>query len=85
MCRHCLNLFFGLLDTQVVRMPLIHQVLLTWQQILTKAKVKYRNPHQMSNRPEILYKMVGHKNTEMIYKVYGKYIAGETKGKLLKI
>lgn len=37
----------------------------------------------MGNRPEILYSMVGHQNTEMIYKIYGKFIKGETKGKKL--
>jgi len=65
-----------------------------WYQILDNAKVKHRNPHQMrhtfisymlsrGNKPEVLYKMVGHTNTEMIYKVYGKFIAGEQIGKLL--
>lgn len=65
-----------------------------WVKILDEAKIKYRNPHQMrhtfishmlslGNRPEILYKMVGHENTEMIYKVYGKFINENKIGKLL--
>lgn len=67
-----------------------------WEKVLFNAKVKYRNPHQMrhtfisymllkGNRPEVLYKMVGHKNTEMIYRVYGKFIEGETIGQKLII
>ena len=67
-----------------------------WEQILEEASIKYRNPHQMrhtfisymlmmGNRPEILYKMVGHNNTEMIYKVYGKFIEGESQQKKLLV
>jgi hypothetical protein len=37
----------------------------------------------VGNRPEVLYKVVGHKNTEMIYRVYGKFIKGEKIGKQL--
>lgn len=51
-----------------------------WVKVLKQANIKYRNPHQMrhtfishmlslGNRPEVLYKMVGHENTEMIYKI----------------
>ena len=65
-----------------------------WARILSNANVKYRNPHQMrhtfisfmlmkGNKPETLYHMVGHTNTEMIYRVYGKFIKGEIPGKKL--
>ena len=65
-----------------------------WNKTLKLASVKYRNPHQMrhtfishmlslGNRPEVLYKIVGHKNTEMIYKVYGKFIAENKNQKVL--
>ena len=65
-----------------------------WVKVLECAGVKYRNPHQMrhtfisymlmvGNRPEVLYKVVGHQNTEMIYRVYGKFIKGEKTGKQL--
>ena len=37
------------------------------------------------NPPEILYKTVGYENTEMIYRVYGKYIKGEKISKNLII
>lgn len=37
----------------------------------------------LGNRPEVLYKMVGHENTEMIYKVYGKFIDESKQGKIL--
>lgn len=63
-----------------------------WVNILNEAGVKYRNPHQMrhtfisymlmiGNRPEVLYRMVGHENTKMIYEVYGKFIKSEKIGK----
>ncbi|MBP9742344.1 MAG: tyrosine-type recombinase/integrase [Burkholderiales bacterium] len=65
-----------------------------WVKILEAANVKYRNPHQMrhtfisymlmmGNRPEVLYRMVGHENTKTIYEVYGKFIKGEKLGKKL--
>ena len=65
-----------------------------WVKVLKQANVKYRNPHQMrhtfishmlslGNRPEVLYKMVGHENTEMIYKIYGKFINENKSGKIL--
>jgi integrase len=67
-----------------------------WEKILEAACINYRNPHQMrhtfisfmlmmGNRPEVLYKIVGHQNTEMIYKIYGKFIKGENHNKLLVI
>jgi hypothetical protein len=37
------------------------------------------------NRPEVLYKIVGHQNTKMIYEVYGKFIKGEVLGKKMII
>ncbi|MDQ5921163.1 MAG: integrase [Pseudomonadota bacterium] len=67
-----------------------------WVKILKAANVKYRNPHQMrhtfisymlmmGNRPEVLYRIVGHENTKTIYEVYGKFIKGENLGKKLLI
>jgi integrase len=67
-----------------------------WFKILEAACINYRNPHQMrhtfisfmlmmGNRPEVLYKIVGHQNTEMIYKVYGKFIKGENQQKKLLV
>lgn len=67
-----------------------------WGKILAKADIKYRNPHQMrhtfishmlsiGNRPEVLYKIVGHLNTEMIYRVYGKFIHDTTIKKRLVV
>jgi len=65
-----------------------------WRKLLSTLPIPYRNFHQtrhtfisymllVGNKPEVLYKMVGHKNTEMIYRIYGKFIAGEKTGKLL--
>lgn len=67
-----------------------------WKTALTKAGVKYRNPYQMrhtfismmlqfGNSPVVLYRIVGHENTEMIYKNYARFIKQEEKKKLLKI
>lgn len=67
-----------------------------WRTYLTKAHVKYRNPYQMrhtfismmlqfGNSPVIIYPMVGHENTEMIYKRYARFIKQEENKKLLKI
>lgn len=67
-----------------------------WRTYLSKANIKYRNPYQMrhtfismmlqfGNSPVIIYPMVGHENTEMIYKRYARFIKQEENKKLLKI
>ena len=56
-----------------------------WVDVLTKAKVKYRNPHQMrhtyastlllkGNKPLLVVKQLGHKNLQTLLQVYGRYI-----------
>lgn len=56
-----------------------------WVAVLRKAKVKYRNPHQMrhtyastlllrGNKPLLVAQQLGHKNLSMLLQVYGKYI-----------
>lgn len=66
-----------------------------WKVALSKAKVTYRNPYQMrhtfismmlhfGNSPLDLYKIVGHDNTEMIYKNYARFIKQDKDKKLLK-
>lgn len=65
-----------------------------WRVALEKAGVVYRNPYQMrhtfishmlslGNSPLILYRMVGHENSELLYKKYARFIK-TTSGKLLK-
>lgn len=65
-----------------------------WRVALEKAGVVYRNPYQMrhtfisymlslGNSPLILYRMVGHENSELLYKKYARFIKS-TSGKLLK-
>ncbi len=56
-----------------------------WRPTLAAANIKYRNPYQMrhtfismmlqfGNSPLVLYRMVGHTNSEMIYKNYARFI-----------
>lgn len=56
-----------------------------WVDVLSKAKVKYRNPHQMrhtyastlllrGNKPLLIAQQLGHKNLSMLMQIYGKYI-----------
>lgn len=56
-----------------------------WVDILAKARIKYRNPHQMrhtyastlllkGNKPLLVAQQLGHKNLSMLLQVYGKYI-----------
>lgn len=40
---------------------------------------------QFGNSPLVLYKMVGHTNSEMIYKNYARFIKQEVGKKILKI
>lgn len=60
-----------------------------------EANVKYKNPYQMrhtfismllqfGNSLIVIYKMVGHNNTEMIYKNYARFIQHNESKKLLK-
>lgn len=67
-----------------------------WRMALSAANIKYRNPYQMrhtfismmlqfGNSPLVLYKMVGHTNSEMIYKNYARFIKQEVGKKILKI
>ncbi len=67
-----------------------------WRTALSAANIKYRNPYQMrhtfismmlqfANSPLVLYKMVGHTNSEMIYKNYARFIKQEVGKKILKI
>ena len=62
-----------------------------WVKLLKKAKIKYRNPYQMRHTfasmlitdGENIHKVahyLGHKNTNMVTKTYGKYIAGDCEG-----
>lgn len=61
-----------------------------WQKVLKKANVKYRQPYQMrhtyastllSNGENIFWlaEQMGHENTEMLFKHYGKWIPKDTK------
>lgn len=65
-----------------------------WRNALKKANIQYRNPYQMrhtfisymleiGNNPMILYKMVGHKNPQIMFNNYARFIKKGTK-KLLK-
>lgn len=40
---------------------------------------------QFGNSPIVIYKMVGHNNTEMIYKNYARFIQHDESKKLLKL
>lgn len=62
-----------------------------WKKLLTKANVKYRNPYQMrhtyastllSNGENVFWlsTQMGHENTEMIFKHYGKWIPKKDNG-----
>lgn len=62
-----------------------------WRKVLTKANVKYRNPYQMrhtyastllSNGENVFWlaTQMGHENTEMIFKHYGKWIPQKDNG-----
>ncbi len=66
-----------------------------WRKILANAGIKYRNIYQLrhsfishmltlGNSPMILYRIVGHENTEMIYKNYARFINLGGQIKLLK-
>lgn len=66
-----------------------------WRLLLGDAGVKYRNAYQLrhsfishmltlGNSPMVLYRMVGHENTEMIYKNYARFISVGAGVKLLK-
>jgi integrase len=65
-----------------------------WRAALKRAGVEYRNPYQMrhtfishmlllGNSPMVLYPMVGHTNAQIIYQVYGKFVANSGR-KILK-
>lgn len=56
-----------------------------WVEVLNRAGIKYRNPHQMrhtyastlllkGNKPLLVANQLGHKNLQMLLQVYGKYI-----------
>lgn len=65
-----------------------------WRNALTTANVEYRNPYQMrhtfismmlsrGNSPLVLYRMIGHETTEIMYKHYARYINNNENKKLL--
>lgn len=67
-----------------------------WRSTLAAANIKYRNPYQMrhtfismmlqfGNSPLVLYRMIGHTNSEMIYKNYARFIKQDVGKKTLKI
>lgn len=62
-----------------------HILRMRWKRILTKAGVRYRNPYQTRHtyastllsagaNPMYVSKMMGHRDTEMVMKKYGRWI-----------